>query len=152
MFLKDRLASDLKEAIRSSDERRKTAIRLVTAAVKNAEVAQGSPLDDTGVLKVISKEVGRHRESIEQFQKGGRQDLVDQEEAELAVLLSYLPPAMSRDEIVQAARQVISQVEARGPADKGKVMPVLIAQLAGRAEGREINEVVTGLLAELSRP
>ncbi len=152
MALKDRLASDLKEAIRSSDERRKSAIRLVMAAVKNAEVAQGSPLDDAGVLKVISKEVGRHRESIEQFGKGGRQDLVDQEEAELTVLLSYLPPAMSRDEIVEAARQVISQVEARGPADKGKVMPVLIAQLAGRAEGREINEVVTGLLAELSRP
>jgi len=152
MALKDRLASDLKEAIRSSDERRKSAIRLVMAAAKNAEVAQGSPLDDAGVLKVISKEVGRHRESIEQFGKGGRQDLVDQEEAELTVLLSYLPPAMSRDEIVEAARQVISQVEARGPADKGKVMPVLIAQLAGRAEGREINEVVTGLLAELSRP
>jgi uncharacterized protein len=152
MALKDRLASDLKEAIRSSDERRKSAIRLVMAAVKNAEVARGSPLDDAGVLKVISKEVGRHRESIEQFGKGGRQDLVDQEEAELTVLLSYLPPAMSRDEIVEAARQVISQVEARGPADKGKVMPVLIAQLAGRAEGREINEVVTGLLAELSRP
>jgi len=151
MALKDKLAGDLKEAIRGRDERRKTAIRLVVAAIKNAEVAGGSPLDDAGVLKVVSKEVRRHRESIEGFQKGGRQDLVDQEEAELAVLQSYLPPAMSREEIVKAAREVIAQAGARGPADKGKVMPILISQLAGRAEGREINEVVTGLLAELSQ-
>jgi uncharacterized protein YqeY len=150
MNLKDRLAADLKEAMRGRDERRKTAIRLVIAGVKNAEVAEGKALDDAGVLKVISKEVRRHRESIEGFQKGDRQDLVDGEEAELAVLLSYLPPAMSREEIVKAARDAIAQAGARGPADKGKVMPVLISQLAGRAEGREINEVVTELLAELS--
>jgi uncharacterized protein YqeY len=149
MALKDGLAGDLKDAIRGRDERRKTAIRLVMAAIKNAEVAGGEPLDDAGVLKVITKEVRRHRESIEGFQKGGRQDLVDAEEAELAVLLSYLPPAMSHEEIVKAAREVIAQAEARGPADKGKVMPILISQLAGRAEGREINEVVTELLAEI---
>ena len=151
MALKDGLAGDLKDAIRGRDERRKTAIRLVMAAVKNAEVAGGEPLDDAGVLKVITKEVRRHRESIEGFQKGDRQDLVDAEEAELAVLLSYLPPAMSHEEIVKAAREVIAQAEARGPADKGKVMPILISQLAGRAEGREINEVVTELLAETSQ-
>jgi uncharacterized protein YqeY len=150
MALKDRLADDLKEAIRGRDERRKTAIRLVMATIKNTEVAEGSPLDDAGVLKVISKEVRRHRESIEGFQKGSRQDLVDTEEAEMAVLLSYLPAAMSREEIAKAAREVIAQTGASGPADKGKVMPVLISQLAGRAEGREINEVVTELLAELS--
>jgi len=149
MSLKDRLAEDLKDAIRSGDERRKIAIRLVVAGVKNAEVAQGAPLDDSGVLKVISKEANRHRESIDQFRKGGRQDLVAQEETELVILHPYLPPAMSRDEIMEAARAVIAQVAARGPADKGKVMPVLIAQLAGRAEGRDINEVVTQLLAEL---
>ena len=149
MSLKDRLAEDLKDAIRSGDERRKIAIRMVVAGVKNAEVAQGAPLDDSGVLKVISKEANRRRESIDQFKKGGRQDLVTQEETELAILQTYLPPAMSRDEILQAARAVIAQVGARGPADKGKVMPVLIGQLAGRAEGREINEVVTQLLAEL---
>ena len=149
MSLKDRLAEDLKDAIRAGEERRKIAIRMVVAAVKNAEVAQGAPLDDSGILKVISKEASRRRESIDQFRKGQREDLVAQEEAELAILQTYLPPAVSRDEIVQAARAVIAQVGARGPADKGKVMPVLIGQLAGRAEGREINEVVTQLLAEL---
>ena len=151
MSLKDTLATDLKEAIRSGDERRKIAIRMVTAAVKKAEVAQGEPLDDAGVLKMIAKEVRQRRESIEQFQKGGRQDLVDLEEAELAVLIPYLPPTMSHDEIVKAAREVIARVGASGPADKGKVMPVLISELAGRAEGREINAVVTELLAELPR-
>jgi uncharacterized protein YqeY len=151
MALKDTLAGDLKDAIRGRDERRKTAIRMVMAAVKNAEVAGGEPLDDASVLKVITKEVRRHRESIEGFQKGGRQDLVEAEEAELAFLLSYLPPAVSREEIVKAAREVIAQTGASGPADKGKVMPVLISQLAGRAEGREINEVVTELLAEASQ-
>ncbi len=149
MSLKDRLAEDLKDAIRGGDERRKIAIRLVVAGVKNAEVAQGAPLDDSGVLKVISKEANRRRESIDQFRKGNRPDLVALEETELAILQTYLPPAMSRDEIVQAARAVIAQVGARGPADKGKVMPVLIGQLAGRAEGREINEIVTQLLSEL---
>jgi uncharacterized protein YqeY len=98
---------------------------------------------------VISKEANRRRESIDQFRKGQREDLAAKEETELAILQTYLPPAVSRDEIVQAARAVIAQVGARGPADKGKVMPVLIGQLAGRAEGREINEVVTQLLAEL---
>ena len=149
MSLKDRLAEGLKDAIRSVDERRKIAIRLVVAAVKNAEVAQGAPLDDSGVLKVISKEANRRRESIDQFGKGGRQDLVAQEETELAILQAYLPPALSRDEIVQAAREVIAQVGARGPADKGKVMPELIGQLACHHTERGINEVVSQLLAGL---
>ncbi len=150
MSLKDHLAKDLTEAIRRKDEARKTAIRMVNWAVKNAEVEKGRPLEDAEVLAIIAKEVRRHRESIAEFKKGGRQDLVDKEEAEMAVLVSYLPPAMSRQEIAQAARQVIAQVGARGPADKGKVMSILIPQLAGRAEGRDVSEVVTELLAGLS--
>jgi uncharacterized protein YqeY len=145
--LKERLADDLKEAIRSRDEARKTAIRMVTWAVKNQEVAQGRPLDDLGIIAIIQREIRRRRESIEEFRKGNRPDLVAKEEAELAVLESYLPPAMSREEVAEAARAVIAELGARGPADKGKVMPVLIQRLAGRAEGRLINEVVTELLS-----
>lgn len=147
MSLKERLADDLKEAIRSRDEARKTAIRMVTWAVKNQEVAQGRPLDDLGIIAIIQREIRRRRESIEEFRKGNRPDLVAKEEAELAVLASYLPPAMSREEVAEAARAVIAELGARGPADKGKVMPVLIQRLAGRAEGRLINEVVTELLS-----
>ena len=147
MSLKEQLAEDLKDAIRQGDESRKTAIRMLTWAVKNAEVAAGKPLQDPDVLVLIAKQVKQSRESIEEFKKGARQDLVDKEAAEMRVLEAYLPPAMDRQEVAQEARKVIAEVGARGPGDKGKVMPVLIARLAGRAEGRVINEVVTELLA-----
>lgn len=149
MSLKQQLADDLKDAIRQRNEPRKTAIRMATWAIKNAEVEKGAPLNDPDVLAVLSREAKRRKESIAEFEKGGRQDLVDKEQAELAVLQAYLPAQMSREEIAQAAREVIAEVGAAGPADKGKVMSVLIGRLAGRAEGREINEVVTELLASL---
>ena len=149
MSLKEQLASDLKDAIRQSDEARKNAIRMATWAIKNAEVDKGAALSDADVLGLLGKEVKQRRESIREFEKGGRQDLVAKEQAELTVLQAYLPPQMSREEIVQAAREVIDEVGASGPGDKGKVMPVLIKRLAGRAEGREINEVVTEILASL---
>ncbi len=149
MSLKEQLADDLKTAIRQRDEARKSAIRMATWAIKNAEVEKGAALSDTDVLALIGREAKRSRESIAEFEKADRQDLVAKEKAELSVLQSYLPAQVSRDEITQAARQVISEVGAGGPGDKGKVMPVLIGRLAGRAEGREINEVVTELLASL---
>ena len=149
MSLKEQLANDLKDAIRQRDEARKNAIRMATWAIKNAEVEKGAELRDADVLALLGREAKRRRESIAEFKKAQRQDLVDKEQAELGVLQSYLPAQISRDEIVQAAREVIAEVGAGGPSDKGKVMPVLIGRLAGRAEGREINEVVTELLASL---
>jgi uncharacterized protein YqeY len=149
MSLKDKLADDLKDAIRNRQESRKTAIRMVTWAVKNAEVEKGSQLADADVIAIIGREAKRRKESIDEFGKAGRDDLVAKEEAELEVLQAYLPEQISRDEIVKAAREVIAEVGAGGPGDKGKVMPVLIGRLAGRAEGREINEVVTELLASI---
>ncbi len=149
MSLKEQLANDLKDAIRQRDESRKTAIRMATWAIKNAEVEKGEALSDPDVLAILGKEAKRRRESIAEFEKGRRQDLVDKEQEELTVLQSYLPAQMSRDEIAEAAREVIAEVGAAGPRDKGKVMPVLIGRLAGRAEGREINEVVTELLASI---
>ena len=147
MPLKEQLANDLKDAIRSGDEPRKTALRMVTWAVKNAEVAAGKPLEDPDVLALIARQVKQGRESIEAFSKGGRQDLIDKESAEIRALQDYLPPALSREELVEEARKAIAEVGASGPGDKGKVMPVLVKRLAGRAEGRLINEVVTELLA-----
>lgn len=149
MSLKEKLANDLKDAIRQRDEARKTTIRMATWAIKNAEVEKGAALSDADVLGIIGKQAKQRRESIKEFEKAGRQDLVDKERAELEVIESYLPARVSRDEITQAAREVIAEVGAAGPRDKGKVMPVLIRRLAGRAEGREINEVVTELLGSL---
>ncbi len=149
MSLKEQLASDLRDAIRQRDETRKIAIRLTLTAIKISEVEKGSELDDAAVLVILGKEVKQRRESIREFEKGGRQDLVAKEQEELTLLQVYLPPQVSRDEIVQAAREVIAEVDAGGPGDKGKVMSVLVKRLAGRAEGREINEVVTEILASL---
>ncbi|MBI2886767.1 MAG: GatB/YqeY domain-containing protein [Chloroflexi bacterium] len=145
--LQEQIGEELKNAMRARDQTRVSVLRLVRAAVKNAEVAQGKTLDDGGVLVVISREARQRRESIEEFRKGHRDDLVAKEEAELAVLVSYLPQQLSREEISAAAREVIAQVGARGLADKGKVMPALMAQLRGKAEGQAINAVVTELLA-----
>jgi len=145
--LKERLNSDLKQAMRSGDKARRSVIRLVLSAVHNAEIARQAALEDNDVLGIIAKEARQREESIEAFTKGNRQDLVAQEEAEMAVLQEYLPRQMTRDEIIAEARRVIEEVGAQGPRDKGKVMPKLIAQLKGKADGREINAVVTELLS-----
>ena len=145
--LKQKLADDLKQAMRDKDNVRRAVIRLLIANIKNAEIARQAELDDADTLGIIAKEVRQHKESIEAFRQGNRDDLVTQEEAELAVLEEYLPKQMTREEIIAEARRVIEEVGAQGPGDKGKVMPKLIAQLKGRADGRDINTVVTELLA-----
>jgi len=145
--LRQKLSDDLKQAMRSGDKVRRSVIRLVMAAVRNAEIARQAALDeDTDILGIIAKEVRQRRESIEAFKQGNRQDLMTQEEAELAILNEYLPQQMTQEEIVTAARRVIEEVGAQGPGDKGKVMPKLVAQLKGRADGREINAAVSELL------
>jgi len=144
--LRQKLWDDLKQAMRGGDKVRRSVIRLVIAAIGNAEIAKQAALDDTDILGVITKEVRQRRESIEAFKLGNRQDLVAQEEAELTILNEYLPRQMTREEIMVAARQVIDEIGAQGPDDKRKVMPQLIAQLKGKADGREINAVVTELL------
>ena len=146
--LKQKLTDDLKQAMKDSDKVRRSVIRLVLAAVKNAEIARQATLEDGDILGIIAKEVRQHQESIEAFKEGNRQELVAQEEAEMAVLKGYLPQQMTRDEIIVAARKVIEEVGAQEPREKGKVMPKLIAQLKGRADGREINAVVTELLSQ----
>jgi hypothetical protein len=146
MSIKETMNRDLREALRARDETRKSTLRMALSAVHNAEIAAGGPLDDAGVTAVLAREVKQRRESIEEFRKGNRQDLVDREQAEIDVLMDYLPKQLSREEIAAEARKVIEQVGASGPRDKGKVMPVLIAQLRGRADGAEVNAVVTELL------
>ena len=149
MPLKEQLTSDLTAAMRAGDEVRKSTLRMLMSAIKNAEVAgnERKELTDDGVMQVIGKQVKQRKESIDEFQKAGRQDLVDKEKAEMVVLQAYMPEQMGRDEITAEVRKVIEEVGARGPADKGKVMQVLMPRLSGKAEGREINAVVTELLA-----
>ncbi len=145
--LKEKLNADIRQAMKDGDKVRRSTLRLVLAAVKNAEIAKQTVLTNGDILGIISKEVKQHQESIEAFKAGNRQDLVDQEEAELAILEEYMPQQMTRDEIIAEARIAIEEVGAQGPGDKGKVMPKIIARLKGRADGREINEIVTELLS-----
>jgi len=144
--LKQKLTDDLKQAMRSGDKTKISVIRLVMSAIQNTEIARRADLSDADILGVIAKEVKQRRESIDAFKQGERPDLVAKEEAEMAILQSYLPEQVTREEIVAEARRIIEEVGAQGPGDKGKVMPRIIAQLKGRADGREINDVVTELL------
>jgi len=145
-ILQKRLADDLKSAMKSGDTVKRDTLRMLISSVNNAGIAKQADLTDADVLGVISKEVKRHVESIDAFKKGNRPDLVSKEEAEMAVLQAYLPRQMSREEIAAAAREVITAVGAKGPGDKGKVMQQLMPKLKGKADGKDINEVVTGLL------
>jgi len=145
--LKQKLADDLKQAMRGGEKVKRSAIRMAMAAIKNAEIARQAVLEDGDILGVIAKEVRQRKESIEAFKQGGRPELAAIEEAEMAVLEQYLPQQMSRDEITAEARRVIEEVGAESIRDKGKVMPLLIAKLKGKADGRDINEVVTELLS-----
>ena len=144
--LKQKLTDDLRQAMRDGDTVKRSTLRLLMAAIGNAEIARRGTLENTDILGIIAKEVRQHHESIDAFKQGNRQDLVTQEEAELAILQEYLPRQLAREEIVEAARRVIEEVGALSPGDRGKVMPKLVAQLKGRADGREINAVVSELL------
>ena len=149
MALKDKIQEALKVALKQQRKVEVSTLRLLLSEIKYAEIAQQKPADDSKVLDVIGKEVKRRRESIEAFKKGNRSDLVAQEEAELAVLMSYLPKQMSREEIMAAAQQVVDAVGAKGPGDKGKVMAQLMPQVKGKADGKEVSEIVSELLAAI---
>ena len=159
LTLKQRLDADLRDAMRAGDETRKGTLRLLLTAVRNAEIppeksgdAAGPSrveLNDEAVLQIIQRQVKQRLDSIEAYDKANRKDLSAVEAAELAVLRAYLPAQMSREEVEAAARAVIERTGAKGPADKGKVMGPIMAELRGKADGAMINAVVTELLASL---
>jgi len=150
MNLKERLDADLKEAMRSGDQARKLALRAVKTAIRQAEVAgeKARTLSEQEILAIIAKQAKQRRDAIAEFEKGGRQDLVEQERAELAVLESYLPRQLTREEIAERARRVIAEVGATSPRQMGLVMRPLMEELRGLADGKLINQVVQELLRE----
>jgi uncharacterized protein YqeY len=148
MGLKQTLNDDLKQAMKSGDATKRAVLRMLLASIKNAEIAKRGELDDADLVGIIAKDIRQHQESIESFKQGNRPDLIEKEEAEMAVLQSYMPQQLTADEVAEAARQVISEVGAQGPGDKGKVMKELMPKLKGKADGRVINDVVTELLKQ----
>jgi hypothetical protein len=149
MSLREKLDTDLKTAMRAKDELRKLVIRSLLSSMNYAEIAKQKKLDDAGIVEVIAKEIKQRRESIEAYTQGHRQDLVDNETAEMTILQEYMPAQMGRDEITAIIQNVMAEVGAKGPGDKGKVMQKLMPQVKGKADGSEVNNLVTELLGKL---
>lgn len=137
--------------MRARDVPRRNTIRMLEAAIKNAEIEKrGAELADSDVLAILQRQVKQRRESIEQFEQGGREDLADNERVEIGIIEQYLPKQLSRDEVTVRARSVIQQSGATGPGDRGKVMGMLMRELRGEADGSLVNAVVGELLAGLA--
>jgi uncharacterized protein YqeY len=152
MDLRDQLMDDLKEAMRQQDDVRKRGIRSVIAALKTAEAevdksGQRVSLADDDILALIAKQAKQRQESIDEFRRGGREDLVAEEEAELAILKTYLPEQLNREKIEAEVRQIIAEVGATGPQDMGKVMKPIMARFRGRVDGKLVNQIAREILA-----
>jgi uncharacterized protein YqeY len=153
--LKEQLQEDMRKAAKERDSLALSALRMAVAAVRNREIdavtrkemPSGGVLPDEAILKVIVTMVKQRREAIELYVKGNRPELAAKEEAEIAVLERYLPKALSVAEIEAIVRDVIAETGARGPSDMGRVMKVLMPKVAGRADGKAVNEAVRRLLA-----
>ena len=147
MSLKSRINDDLKAAMRGGDARRRDALRLLLAAVKQREVDERKELADADVVGVIERMIKQRRESIAQFEKGGRQDLAQNEKFESDLLQGYMPQALSDAEVAAAVAEAISAVGAGSPADMGKVMGVLKGKLAGKSDMSKVSALVKSKLA-----
>jgi uncharacterized protein YqeY len=143
MSLKQQLLSDLTASMKAQTAARTSTLRMVKAAMVNREIEKGSELDDDELIKLLRSLVKQRRDSVEQYSKGGRQDLVDKETAEIAVIEAYLPQAASQSEIEAAVSAAIAETGAASLKDMGKVMKSAQAKLAGKnADGRTVSEIV----------
>lgn len=147
MSLKEQLAADMKDAMKAHDKDRLAVIRMVRGAVRQQEIDGKTELDDNGVIAVISKEVKMRRDSIDEFKKGNRQDLVDKTQAEIDVLMPYLPAQLSEDEVRELVKAAVEQTGAATAKDMGKVMGVLMPKVKGRADGKMVNTIVKSFLS-----
>jgi hypothetical protein len=147
MPLKDQLDADLKAAMRDKDAVKLSVVRMLKSAIKYREIEIMKPLDDGGVLQVISSEIKRHRDSVEQYRAGNRQDLVDKEEAEIAVLQGWLPAQLGEAELRAKVDEIVKRVGALGPKDMGAVMKALLPEVQGRADGKLVSELVKARLS-----
>jgi len=148
MSLKEQITEDMKAAMRAKDSGRLATIRLLTAAIKQKEVDERIDVSDEQVLAIIEKMIKQRKDSISQFEAGGRQDLADIEKAELAILSTYMPAALSDAEVQAEIAAAVAAVGAAGPQDMGKVMGVLKPKLAGRADMTAVSAMVKAALAK----
>jgi uncharacterized protein len=148
MSLREQITSDLTAAMKSRDAARTSTLRMVKAALQNREIEKGGALDEDEMIKLLRSMVKQRQDSIEQFEKGGRQDLVEKENEEVKVIEAYLPASASREEIEQAVAAAMSETDATSMKDMGKVMKAAQAHLAGKnADGRTVSEIVKAKLS-----
>jgi uncharacterized protein len=148
MTLKEQITEDMKSAMRAKEVERLGTIRLLLAAIKQREVDERITVDDAGIITIIEKLIKQRKDSIEQFQKAGRTDLVEQESKELVILQAYMPAQLSTAEVQSAIQKVIADLGASGPQDMGKVIGALKAQLAGKADMGMVSGLVKAALAK----
>ena len=146
MTIREKIEEDIRQSMRSQNRQRLDALRFLKNAIQMVEKDQQKELDDTGVTEVIAKQVRERRESIRMFEQGSRTDLVAKESAELAVLEEYMPPQLSAEQLSTLIREVIEQVGAESPRDKGRVMGRLMPQVRGLADGAQVNALVDEIL------
>lgn len=146
MGLRETIDADTKNALKSGAKDKVSTLRMLSAALKNKQIDKRRALTEEEVVETVKSLIKQRRDSIEQFTKGGRQDLVDKESAEIADLESYLPQQMSEEELSMLVRNAIAQTEAKGARDMGKVMKVLIPLVGGRADGKMMSELVKSAL------
>ncbi len=141
MSLKDRLLEDMKTAMRDKDNIRKNAVQMARSAVLQVEKDNRVTLDDDGVIEVIAKEVKKRRDSLPEYEKSGRQDLIDNLKAEIDTLLQYLPQQLTEEELDAIVKEAISETGASSARDMGKVMQAVMPKVKGRADGKMINQI-----------
>jgi uncharacterized protein YqeY len=146
MTLHQKITEDLKEAIKARDELRISSLRLLKAAVKNAQVEKRRELEDDEIQSIISSFIKKNTEAAEVFRKGDREDLARKEEEEIKILYQYLPKQFTSEEIEKILRDIISELSATGSKDLGKVMKAAMAKMAGQAQGKEVNKIAARLL------
>jgi uncharacterized protein YqeY len=145
--LKDRITQDMKDAMRAKDTERLTTVRLLLAAMKQKEVDERVTLDDTTVVAIVDKLIKQRKDSVSAFEQAGRQDLADKEAAEMRVLQAYLPERMDADAVLTAVRALVARLDAKGPADMGRVMAAAKTELSGKAEMAQVSAAVKQALA-----
>ncbi len=145
--LKQKLSDELRDSMRKGDKLRVSVIRMLLASVKNAEIEKRGELTEPEMLGVVGREVKKRNESIEAFSRGNRPELVEREEAELAILKGYMPTQLSEGEIRAAINEAVSETGAGAMADKGRLMSVLMPRMKGRADGKLVNELVNQILS-----
>lgn len=146
MGLKEQIDADIKVAMKAGAKDKVSALRMLSASLKNKQIDKRRPLTDDEVVETVRSLIKQRKDSIEQFTKGGRQDLVDTETGEVAILEVYLPPQLSREEVEAMVKDAVVQTGAQGPKDMGKVMKALAPVLAGRADNKLVSELVKNAL------